>query len=552
LAQRGRGHESKDGGSPETPARPTGEATADHEHLAAAVESRTAEPKSPAFGRVVRDIQRRAGNQATGSLVNLWGRPTPVQRHSVRDAPPVADEDELQNGTPVQRWKDGVMPTGPKPSGMKTTPRPAPSPTWKKTAPTPGVKGPDGAKALDPAAALSAEDKSAVADLVKWGLDQRSAIAKLSDTEFTGAVIDYWKFVAAGPYAHLDYQTDDKFGKFDATYDAASKRLDITMRIKFAFPDDTAKVGETPEDEAKREERHNRYVTNFLGHVGSKWSGKFSFQNVRSPAAVWGKLNPVAVNVKVDKTDANQHFLAKIYMTKEDTANVTNSQVLSLFKGDDVINEAFVKGTIAGEQKRIKKIAPTVGFDYNGTELSARGKTSLDFFAKYLSRLSMPKVEVKLTGRSTDLAYADKRVKIVKDALGAGGLGAPHTVTSKARRELGRNVVVEGVVDQTFRNVQDVQAHEFGHMLGLDDEYEVGGNKGKGIETYGLTKEALGKDYADLRARAGTDSASVMDGGSDVRVEHYITLWQVLGRITTAKAAVPAAKFGSADWKFNQ
>jgi hypothetical protein len=89
-------------------------------------------------------------------------------------------------------------------------------------------------------------------------------------------------------------------------------------------------------------------------------------------------------------------------------------------------------------------------------------------------------------------------------------------------------------------------------MLGLDDEYEVGGNKGKGIETYGLTKEALGKDYADLRARAGTDSASVMDGGSDVRVEHYITLWQVLGRITTAKAAVPAAKFGSADWKFNQ
>jgi hypothetical protein len=41
-----------------------------------------------------------------------------------------------------------------------------------------------------------------------------------------------------------------------------------------------------------------------------------------------------------------------------------------------------------------------------------------------------------------------------------------------------------------------------------------------------------------------------MDGGSDVRIQHYITMWDVLGQLTSKKASVPTPKLGDADWKF--
>jgi len=117
----------------------------------------------------------------------------------------------------------------------------------------------------------------------------------------------------------------------------------------------------------------------------------------------------------------------------------------------------------------------------------------------------------------------------------------------------GRKVVFKAELDPAWRNVQDVTAHEFGHMLGLDDEYATAATKkGKGIETYKRAKQAFGKKFADQTQLAGIDSASVMDGGSDVRIQHYITMWEVLGRITSTVAATPDPKLGYNDWKFTK
>lgn len=507
---------------------------------------------TPGFGQ----LQRAAGNHAVGKLAATWGKrpPVPLQRHSIAaaPAPPVVDEDDLDEA-PLQRLADGPWGAWGK--------APVVQGDWlssarkffgrgKAPAPTDATK--EAAKAVDPLAPLSVEDKRRVGDIVKWGLPVDQAVAKLADPVWSQAVVDYWKFVAGGPYTHLDYKTANSFGKFDAAYDPVAKRLNITMRIKFTFPDDVAKKGEDKAEPTKRQTRHDTYTNNFLGHVTGKWSGKFSFQNVRPPGDVWGKLNPVAVNVKVEKVDTNQHFLAKIYKSKQDTANVTSGQVLNMFKGDDVINTAFVKGTIAGEQARLTKISPPVSFESHKKDIKADAAASLAFLGKYLSRLNMPKVAVTVSSRSTDKKLGAERAQAVQDHIVSGGLAAPHTVKATSTVGSGRRATVRSTVDTTFRNVQDTQSHEFGHMLGLDDEYEVRGNKGKGIETYGSVKAALGEDYANQRAKAGTDSASVMDGGSDVRVEHYIVMWEVLGQVTAAKAADPLLKFGTADWKFVQ
>lgn len=512
-------------------------------------------------------IQQSLGNKAVQRLVakGPWGA-LPVQRHSIAGAPKEATEEDdavqLQRSVGpwgstavVQRdWKTALPSDAVKsapPSGVKIGSAPA---KWAKTGPTLDAKADTKtAKFLDPMSSLAAEDKLSVADMIKWGLQPRQALDKLkTDKTYAKAVTDFFEFVKGGPYIHPDYQTDDKFGKFDATYDPVSKALRIDMRIKFTFPDDRPKKGEAAKEAKAREDRHATYVTNFLDRVTGQWSGKFSFSNARPPAEVWGKLNPIGVKINVTPVDANQHFLAKIYAKKEDTANVTNSQVLSMFKGDDVIKAAFVKGTIAGELTRLRKITPRLRFGYNSAAISGTNQAVIDFLGSYLRRLGAPAVTITAASLSTDRKLADKRAKAVADSLTAAGVAGAHKAVPKVAVGLGRYVALNPVVDPAYTNVQDVQAHEFGHMLGLDDEYEVGGNNGKGIETYGLVKEALGEKYANLTAKAGIDSASVMDGGSNVRVQHYITIWQVLGRVTTAKAASPASRFGSADWKFNE
>ena len=85
-------------------------------------------------------------------------------------------------------------------------------------------------------------------------------------------------------------------------------------------------------------------------------------------------------------------------------------------------------------------------------------------------------------------------------------------------------------------------------MMGLGDEY---GDPKRVVTHYALTKKALGEDYADQVAKRGdTDYASIMEGGNDVRIQHYVTFWDALVQTTLTKAAVPTPKFGHDDWKF--
>ena len=100
-----------------------------------------------------------------------------------------------------------------------------------------------------------------------------------------------------------------------------------------------------------------------------------------------------------------------------------------------------------------------------------------------------------------------------------------------------------------WQNRQATAVHEFGHMLGLGDEY---GGAAATSTHYTLTLNAFGKQYADQVAKRGdTDYASIMEGGDDVRVQHYVTMWSALCD-ASALAAVPSTKFGQADWKFVQ
>lgn len=397
------------------------------------------------------------------------------------------------------------------------------------------------------------EDKTVTVNVAeKAGLGRNTSIQlNLVDPVVHQARADCATFVNGGPYTWPAYKTANGFGRFDATYSPKAKLLSIDMRLKFRFVDDPIPAGGTAKEKQEVKNRQDAYAATILQQAKTGWDRKFQFRNVRPPASVWDQLGPIDVATNFTRTGAkDQHFTFYAKTKTAGTANVTSTGKTNFFRNSEVVRQAFNPEAQRGETSRVKQAAPDLFFQPKGGGLTAPSQASAAFLGLYLKRLNVPpfKLKVKgLGGRKGGLAHANA----AKAAIEAGGLGPPHSIVA-GWRPFGdpTRVTIKPVVDGAWRNVQDITAHEFGHMLGLDDEYATSATPaGKGIETYGRVEKMFGTPYADLTAKAGVDSASLMDGGSDVRVQHSVTLWDVLNDITTKKAAVPNPKFGEADWK---
>ncbi|MDX1614733.1 MAG: OmpA family protein, partial [Candidatus Promineifilaceae bacterium] len=389
----------------------------------------------------------------------------------------------------------------------------------------------------------------------------------LWDAKLWQAKTDFpWFF--SGFYPFMNFRPYN-FGKFDIMYLPAAKRVLANMRVKFEFPDDPVPKRNFRnlwgffggEDPKKVKARHQKYINSFITQVTNQWSGRYQFKNVREPQSVWGKLNPIGLKLNVSVVDSNQHFLIKAYTKTSDTANVTAGGVTSLYKGDDVPQPNFNPDTAAGELTRVRRNIPNpIPFANNSAKVPPAEANKLQFLGTYLSRINNPVFKIDITGHSSKTGSADHNLKLsqeradnVASILSDAG-ATQHKVTAKGVGMAGaspdaswRKVEVEADIPAGWQNLQDVTAHEFGHMLGLDDEYAAG--RGPLAEHHDLVVKAFGQQYADQVAKAGdTDYASVMEGGNDVRVQHYVTFWQ--GLVEAAKKApVPKDSFDYKDWK---
>lgn len=386
------------------------------------------------------------------------------------------------------------------------------------------------------------------------GAGALSVQVPLRDADYHQALADLPAFIAGGPYALPNYVTANGFGRFDATYMPSSKTLGIDMRIKFIFPEDQPGFFgflESKKTKLAREKRQQEYISKFITHVEGAWSRKFEFENVREPQSVWSQLNPVGVDITVRPVSKNEHFLAKIMTKSSGTANVTNTAKLTMFKGSDDIQEAMTGITKSGELDRLTRAAPDMLFHANTANLTPASLRSMDFLGTYVSRLHNPAITLTVQGHGSSAQLKSDRATAVRDALTARGIAAPHQIVIQGGGGAGTKATITPSLEQNFTNMQDVSAHEFGHMLGLDDEYATDATPaGAPIETHGSVVSAFGQEFADHTQLAGIDSASVMDGGDDVRVYHYITLWDVLHQVTTKQASLPAVRFDDADWRF--
>ena len=382
----------------------------------------------------------------------------------------------------------------------------------------------------------------------------------LYEAKFFQAKLDFPKFAAA-THSFPNF-TIGLNGKFDMDYQPAANRADATIKVKFAFPDeDLSKMGmgqivSTIISQIERQQK-------FISQIAAQWSGRYQFKNVREPQSIWGKLNPVDVKVNVIPVTSGQHFTVNLYSKTKGRANVGGGQV-HMFAGSDVPKPAFNPGTAQGELTRVRRNTPTpILFANNSADVPGDAAAKLQFLGTYLSRIHNPKFDVTIVGHASATGQkthneklSEQRAQNVSAILTGAGAGH-HKIQPSGVGQAGadateqwRKVEITSDTPPGWQNMQDTTAHEFGHMIGLGDEY-LGDDPTQTLATHhSLVAKAFGKDYADQVAKRGdTDYASVMEGGDDVRIQHYVTFWSALAE-ATQKAALPDPKFGYDDWKF--
>jgi len=197
-------------------------------------------------------------------------------------------------------------------------------------------------------------------------------------------------------------------------------------------------------------------------------------------------------------------------------------------------------------------------FDQDRSVVRPAERTRVAAFADALKQKlpSAPSIPIFLAGvasaegnPSHNLSLSLERAEAVEALLTS--LGVPQPLSSMGLGVKGApndpaNRKVDIDIDTTFEatyasNRYSVAEHEFGHMLGLPDEYQ---NNPPGSSPGDPRRETLQTNYETLLTSAGlarpawgTDTSSQMDAGVDVLPRHYLTIWEALGRMTTPKIA---------------
>jgi outer membrane protein OmpA-like peptidoglycan-associated protein len=371
----------------------------------------------------------------------------------------------------------------------------------------------------------------------------------------------------AKTYALQNHVPSTGYGAFDVEYRPMESALNITVRCDFVFKDTaTAKWGNGAGIAGIIERVFNQveWITEYMKVVKARWSNQHVMQATKKH---WEELR-ANTNVNVVYDSSNPHFRLTVHKTQP--KQYTPGAAIDTPPGYKVqapgTNPAW-GGTLGGnlrsnvtqpkEDWRSATVATTdparmrghipspILFDQNSDVVKGAYTGPLEQLGTMLSMTREPVLTVNVVGHAStegDKAHnqglGQRRADHVAQAIRAGGT-ISHNMAPTSQGEDGagpeaewRRVDVE-IPDMpaTHRNDYDVAGHEFGHMVGLDEEYGSGAEPRS--EHYQLVEEAFGTEVANTFVSREASSASIMSSGLDVRPYHYVTFWEALGRVTS-------------------
>jgi outer membrane protein OmpA-like peptidoglycan-associated protein len=380
----------------------------------------------------------------------------------------------------------------------------------------------------------------------------------------------------AGRTFHLDRNIPSTtFGMFDATYFPWATIMPVTVKTKFRFVDADntpdfwglvrrAGAGEDVSRFFWKDTDKEDFKREYISRIFRRWSAQYTMVSTKP---CWSFLAlPLVSPVEVDD-EADAHYVATIHKSpgpaiehgKSSTSDPKLAHPERPAKAklyQSAVREEANWNSVAvatSERQRVESALAASGaspvlFEKDSDEITLGGRLRVLAFAFELKSKnpSDPLIPLQLDGFASmegdpahNVDLSNRRAVAVRDflfrlgvlqpmgVLGHGPVGAPNDPSNRK---------VDITVDHTFEttyasNRSSVGEHEFGHMLGLPDEYQ---NNTTG--TLG-TQQALYMGLvtaAGVRGPAvwGAHTASQMASGVDVLPRHYVTLWEALARMT--------------------
>ena len=355
--------------------------------------------------------------------------------------------------------------------------------------------------------------------------------------------------------------------RFDAVLEPDKKQLTIIVRVQWAFPKRWNWLNLGFNSEATFKMRYREMVNQY-------WSGRYQILLAQPDGDDKKKPQPIDVTVVVAEgsgphfTLSPQHMASgRSYVQGRDCvlyagATKVKANDLLMRLGFKMAFGAFGSDRTIYEQARaleLDQIPTEVGFKANTAELLDPnvGQEICDTL-RDLHEMSLPMIPLRLKGfrlkgeeaglskaRAEALANAirlgkppwqkgdkDNEPLILKDG-GVQKAGAPPIVHIKVG---GRRDVVKKVDLLKSVSAFPIAAHEFGHMIGLSDEYQAADAEARAQIR---SANAIGIKIPEF----AKNTASMMSMGDHFLPFHYITLREaVLKMIENYKQSVAGNK----------
>jgi outer membrane protein OmpA-like peptidoglycan-associated protein len=479
---------------------------------------------------VLHGLQRQVGNLAVTTLIERSSAGAPCHCGGKCSACASHEHEEGEEGeqasSPVQRDTAVVEPPA-------TTPKTAAPPG------SPAAPGP-----VDPNACPDPAEQT-----------RKETFAKRTDMKLTNHI----------PSVGL--------GKFDIAYQPKTGKLPVTVKLHFQFTDDASAPtgmarllrrlrGDDLSSVIWDKKQKDDYVSQFTTRVHDRWSGAHTIKSIKP---CWNFVAVPDVNVSVVDDKAKAHFAVTVHkspgpdidyksaVNNEHLADPTKQPTADFYQSDNREEPDFNSAAVAKtERERIEAAitaaaAGRVLFEVNTATMKPGGADALKKVAEAFKAAnpSAPLIPIVIEGfassegkvpRNTELAQqrADAAAKVLTDAgirqpvsaTGKGPVGAARDANNRAA-----TLAANRTFETTYKtNRYSVSEHEFGHMLGMPDEYSNA--------TTGLLGGAQSK-YVGLVTSAGLavptfgeDTSSQMSNGVDVLPRHYVTFWEALAKMT--------------------
>ncbi|MGE3507984.1 MAG: DUF4157 domain-containing protein [Vicinamibacterales bacterium] len=380
---------------------------------------------------------------------------------------------------------------------------------------------------------------------------------------------------------HLDRNIPSTtHGMFDARYYPLRGLMPVQVRVSFQFVSAVGAptgwdlvwllaAGEDVSPFFWNTAQEAAFKTEFITRVTSRWNTGITMWSTKP---CWGFHATPTIGV-IEAADSRQaHYRLIIHKSPgpaidyrsithyPNLAHPERSAKANLWQSD--VREApnFRSREVAGDERvRLENalaasLASPVLFEKNRAVVRPAERGRLNTLALALKDKlpSAPAIPIFLSGfassegdGSRNLTLSLDRALAVESVLTGAGVPQPMTSiglgpTGAPNDPANRRVDIE--FDTSFEtayasNRYSVAEHEFGHLLGLPDEYE---NNPPGSSPRDPRRETLQTAYEALATSAGlalpvwgSDTSSQMSVGVDVLPRHYLTIWEALGRMTT-------------------